>query len=175
MLRNGIASWDSDVPHRATSLEPFRICRVGPDTHRTLARAYAALGSSRKLLRNLPVSFFLGEHQQGPFPDGDGPWSSATVTHIASYPDACDGDVKSSSAGVHVEPPHCPSCGGRMKWYRSRLAETSVAMIEHLFSCSTCCQLDVVCTQQLIERASPDDGQSSGRDADLRDSAVRFR
>jgi hypothetical protein len=133
-----------------------------------LARAYAALGSSRKLLRNLPVSAFLGEHQQRPFPAGEGTWSSAPFTQIASQQDARDGYVKLWFVGPHIEPPRCSGCGGRMKWYRSRLTETGGAMIEHLFSCSSCYQFEVVGTHRRTGPKAPDEVHAPASDRAVR-------
>ena len=124
------------MPQQPVS-KPFLIARPVPPDLKILARAYASLGRSNKLLQQGSPSSFLGDQHYEPFPLADEIERTPKVAQIIRT-DRQLRALRKRSIEERIVPPLCPHCQINMKWYRSKQAKQNAKIIENLFSCSSC-------------------------------------
>ena len=128
------------------SPRPFLIARPAPSSdEEILARAYASLGRSNKLLQQGSPSSFLGDQHYEPFALADETERTPKVDQII----LADQQVRASnltqrSVEQRIAPPLCPHCHINTKWYRSKQAKQNAKIIVNLFSCSSCNRIALV-------------------------------
>src|SRR5215469_18351769 len=109
-----------------SSQQPFLIARRIPLDGKILARAYAALGCSNKLLQQGSPSSFLGDQHYEPFPLADE--TERTPTPKVDQIILTDQQVRALTQQFleqRIVPPLCPHCDINMKWYLSKQAKQS--------------------------------------------------
>jgi hypothetical protein len=134
---------DSGMQRRAESSRPFQVARPGPSDGENIARAYVALARSQELLRQKLPSLFLGEQRHDIFP----PPERTEMPTTAQL-----------SVEQRVVPPICPNCHTNMKWYRCKKVENN-AVIDHLFSFSSCHRIAFVSTVTKVANVLPEQKQ----------------
>lgn len=125
------------------SPKPVLIARPAPSDGKILARAYASLGCSNKLLQQGSPSSFLGDQHYEPFPLAGEIERTPKVDQIILM----DQQVRALTQQFveqRIVPPLCPHCQINMKWYRSKQAKQNAKIIENLFSCSSCNRIALV-------------------------------
>src|SRR5215470_7349553 len=101
----------------------FLIARPAPSSdEEILARAYAALGRSKKLLQRGSPSSFLGDQRYGPFQLADETERTPKVGHVV-LTDKQVSDLTQQFVEQRIVPPLCPHCHINKKWFRSKRAE----------------------------------------------------
>jgi len=125
------------MPQQPPSSKPFQIARPAPSDGELLARAYASLGRSNKLLQQDSPSSFLGDQHHEPFAPADETERTPKVDQII----LTDQQLRALTQELveqRIVPPLCPHCDINMKWYRSKQAKQSAKIVENLFSCPNC-------------------------------------
>jgi hypothetical protein len=102
------------MPQQPPSSKPFLIVRPTPADGKILARAYASLGRSKKLLLQGSPSCFLGDQHYEPFPLADEIERTPKVAQII----LTDQQLRALTQRQRIVPPLCPHCQINMKWYR---------------------------------------------------------
>src|SRR5215467_2602834 len=109
--------------------QPFLIARPAPTDGQILARAYASLDLSEKLLQQGAPSSFLGDQHHEPIPLAD---EIELTPIILTDQHVRDSYLIQRSVEQGIVPPLCPRCEINMKWYRSKRAEQNPKVIEKL-------------------------------------------
>ena len=127
------------------SPKPFLIARPAPSDGKILARAYALLGRSNKLLQQGSPSSFLGDQHYEPFPlEGETELTPKVDQIILTDQQLLA--LAQQSVEQRMVPPLCPHCHINTKWYRSKQAKQNAKIIVNLFSCSSCNRIALVAT-----------------------------